>query len=85
MIEDSRCPSNVVCVHAGWVELGLEWNYDGSTKTDSIIISPDGIASFDKLSPDQDISLTANSVDPYPATTEPIPDGDYILKFIFKK
>ena len=70
--QDSRCPSDVVCIQAGKVIVAL--NVASSTME----IEPGQTKMIDTL------SVTLNDVTPYPISTHKTTDQEYKFSFTFK-
>lgn len=67
-LQDSRCPSDVVCVTAGDVVIALEFSDAGKTRTDTLRLHmPPRSADYDGL------HFEPTDVTPYPDTRIPAP------------
>ncbi len=76
--EESRCPSDVVCVWEGQVTLVLGVTIgDGPTVPQQVTLRGEGSA----LLTIQGVTLTLFRVNPYPITTEPHGPEDYVAFF----
>lgn len=78
--EDSRCPSNPLILCAwegdGAVLVRIERPYKYSLRdTLHTTLDPKTLAMGD-------FTLELQQLDPYPETTEPIPQGDYVATFV---
>ena len=74
--QDSRCPSDVVCVRAGDVTVELSAiSANGNSETFTPTIAPSGRATvrFDRY------DITVSNVQPYPVSTKPIEQKDYAI------
>jgi hypothetical protein len=84
VIQDSRCPSDVVCVRAGDVAILVNINKNNKNLGDfMLIVSPGNedlaIEIFDGY------SVKLIKVDPYPTTSKKIELSDYIATLIVNK
>jgi len=79
--EDSRCPSDVVCVWAGRVAVLLNTSIRDQASSITLVKGPgsEDIEYFDGY------SIRLISVEPYPATTKRIQPSDYTATFIVSK
>ena len=79
--EDSRCPSEVVCVWAGQVKILVNISKDDEDLGDATLIADDdqAVKTFDGY------SVRLLKVDPYPISTEQIELSDYIIIMIVTK
>lgn len=69
VLEDSRCPSDVVCIQAGRALLGLS------------LVSPNGLSSMTieigKTVTTEALAITLDEVRPYPMASQKTADADY--------
>ncbi len=81
--EDSRCPSDVVCVWAGRVVALLNFSIKDQEASSLTLIKSstrnESIAYFDGY------SIELISVEPYPVSTKRIQPPDYIATFVVSK
>jgi hypothetical protein len=75
--EDSRCPSDVECIQAGWVTIRLAVKVgEGAGEDVTLTLQPgapdSATASLDGY------TITLVEVEPYPVSTEPISLNDYV-------
>jgi hypothetical protein len=78
VVDDSRCPSDVVCAWAGDGAVLLEVApLNGDSKEDVVhtMLEPQTI-------PLGRAELRLVRLDPYPATTQPIAPGDYVVTLV---
>ncbi len=71
VMEESRCPSDVVCIQAGRVVVILNVISGANGKTTSFTMELGKTVSTDAL------MITLNQVDPYPISTHKTEDGEY--------
>ena len=81
-VEDSRCPSDVVCVWQGTVNAKVQLNKEGKD-LGLFTIPMESIEGGDQIFEGYYIRLT--NVEPYPVSTNPIEDEDYTLAFFVSK
>ena len=74
--EDSRCPSDVVCVWAGRATISINLQRDGSSRGDFRLTLGDGAAAPVVQREGYRIRLTA--LDPYPISTRPTSSDQYL-------
>lgn len=81
--EDSRCPSDVVCVWAGQIEVVVSILKNGENLGDLTLTGRAGeelaTATFDGY------SVRLVQADPYPVSTETIELSDYIITLVVTK
>jgi len=77
-VEDSRCPSDVVCVWQGTVSAKVQFQ-KGSQDLGIFTISMEGLEEEEQTFDGYYIRLT--NVSPYPESTMPIQESDYVLTF----
>jgi hypothetical protein len=82
--EDSRCPTSVTCIHAGWVTVDISMKEDGDTTGQFFWTLPqkhDGPPSEVTV---DDIIIRLLAVKPYPQEPGGIPQDEYevILEII---
>jgi hypothetical protein len=81
LIEDSRCPTEVVCVWEGRAVVGLTFTKGNETVIDSLATissaptPPDTTMVFGR-------KVKLLEVTPYPQNTAPVPHGDYKVKLV---
>jgi hypothetical protein len=74
--EDSRCPSDVVCIQAGQATITVEAEMDGrDLGTVSLTLGPGEGSAPEKL---DGYTLELTRLDPYPVTTMTIQPEDYV-------
>lgn len=74
VVSDSRCPSDVTCIQAGWVETSLVISSAG--KTSEVVLKSNGqIITF------QGYNLSILDVSPNKYSVEEIAEGAYRVKF----
>ena len=76
VIEDSRCPGDVVCVWAGRVSCIVEITIDGITN--KTVLSQSGLTD-DYATQQYEQYIMRFRVEPYPHTGTEIKDSDYRL------
>ncbi len=77
LIEDSRCPSDVVCIQAGTVRLAVEVVTSGRVSEEVLTLNEKKtIAGFD---------VTLTTVTPYPQVSVPRPENEYRFSFTVVK
>jgi hypothetical protein len=75
--EDSRCPSSVTCIHAGWVTVDISMKEDGDTTGQFFWTLPekhDGPPSEVTV---DNITIRLLEVKPYPNEPGKIPQNEY--------
>jgi len=77
-VEDSRCPSDVVCVWQGTVSAKVQFQ-KGSQDLGIFTIPMEGLEEEEQTFDGYYIRLT--NVSPYPESTMPIQESDYVLTF----
>jgi hypothetical protein len=67
VLEDSRCPANVMCVRAGKVQIRVAMTYDGETTAFTLTLGDlaEGESSVYAF---PEFTVTLDAVDPYPGT-----------------
>ena len=68
MVEDSRCPANVVCVWAGEVVIELTVTKADTSAVVRLSLRPGRVASSQPSS--EDISMRLISLEPYPGSDD---------------
>ncbi|MDX1441027.1 MAG: hypothetical protein R3237_01035 [Nitrosopumilaceae archaeon] len=81
-IQDSRCPSDVVCVWEGTVSAKIQLE-KGTQDLGVHTISLETVENNEKVFDGFYIRLT--NVEPYPVSTTPIPTKEYVLTFFLSK
>lgn len=77
-VNDSRCPSDVICFWQGEAIINFELNYNGITNfTLSTVFNP-----ADTI---KNLSIRLVSVEPYPISTRTIELDDYVVKVEIEK
>ena len=77
-VEDSRCPSDVVCVWQGTVSAKVQFQ-KGSQEIGVFTIPMEGLEEKEQTFAGYYVRLT--NVSPYPESSMPIQESDYILTF----
>lgn len=78
--EDSRCPSNVVCVWSGVAKVKVQLRRNGKTAEFELNTNQ-----LDKPAVLDGYSVKLVSVAPYPKTSAPITRADYVANFAVAK
>ena len=74
ILEDSRCPNDVVCIQAGTVRIQARITQSGETKEIEMKLNTAIMVG--------NISITLTEVSPSPISTKPISENDYIFTFV---
>lgn len=74
--QDSRCPSDVVCVWEGMAKVGIEGRATDGADFDVILSTQSRTADFSDLS-GKNYSIELISLEPYPISTRPIKPEEY--------
>jgi len=82
--EDSRCPSDVVCIWAGQVGVLINVSKNGQDLGDLTLISGAGNKELATKSFDG-YSANLMKVEPYPISTERIEPSDYVITLVVTK
>ena len=81
--EDSRCPSDVVCVWAGQVSVLIEIkSLEGAAKGNFTLTSMAGSGEKDSVTIEaggKNYEIKLQGVQPYPVSTKPIKSTDYVI------
>ncbi len=81
--EDSRCPSDVVCIWAGQVSVLIEMrSLEGAAKASFLLTSIGGSGGPDSIkieSGGKSYEVKLQAVQPYPVSTKPIELTDYVI------
>jgi hypothetical protein len=80
--EDSRCPSDVVCIQAGQATLSVSVEVNGTDAGQySLTVGPKdkSVATFGQY------SINLVSLDPYPVSTSKIEKSDYVATLVVSK
>ena len=81
---DSRCPMNALCIQSGDALVAVWVSVDGSGS--EVNLRTTGGATADHLrAVVGGYQLTIAGLQPYPATTAPIPAGDYRLTLLIER
>lgn len=87
-IEDSRCPTEVICVWEGQVKVFLYVETESSSTTLELIAPgfvPDETTDLDTAY-FENFVIVLHSITPYPQTANPIPLEDYVVNLsVFTK
>ncbi|MCB0176108.1 MAG: hypothetical protein KDJ97_36760 [Anaerolineae bacterium] len=84
LVEDTRCPRQVVCESAGWASLGI-YVWKTNIEPIELILNTDPTDNQNVVSYDE-YQVRLLSLDPYPETVEPkIPPRVYVATFIVSK
>lgn len=81
VVEDSRCPSDVVCIQAGQATIGVSVSMNGTDERHNLTVGPRGneSATFGQYS----VMLT--KLDPYPVSTVQTAQEDYVATLTVSK
>lgn len=82
-IQDSRCPSNAVCIWEGEVNLELEIISSAGSEKFKLKYKNDG--TIQKFSNKQGYDFTIKSIDPYPVLPVTTTQEDYVVDMEVKK
>jgi len=83
VIEDSRCPTNVICVRAGEAKVLVAiYRENKLIEKKVLIFEASGSIDLEKnlLVSNSEIRVIGMSLSPYPLTPKKIPDMNYILE-----
>jgi len=82
---DSRCPMNAICIQSGDALVAL-WVSVSNGNGAEVNLRTTGGATADHLrAVVGDYELSIGGLQPYPATTSPIPPGDYRLTLVITR
>jgi hypothetical protein len=77
--EDSRCPADVQCIHAGEAVIAVTLSRAGEIGVGrELATSPPARASTDYLN----FRITLSQLQPYPRTDRRVQAGDYVATFV---
>jgi hypothetical protein len=85
-VEDSRCPSNglILCVWQGDGAAHLRITYDGASPFVQVLhtaLDPQGVGYPEYAG----VEVRLVRLDPYPETTDPIPDQEYVATLTVRR
>lgn len=79
---DSRCPSDVICVWAGQVEVLLNVSVNNKSFDINLTKGPDESLSKQEI---DGFTIELIKVDPYPVSTKTIQPSDYVITLVVTK
>lgn len=82
LAEESRCPTDVVCVTAGRVLVGLTFTHDGLSKTDTLTLNDPFGATYTDSTLFQGYKIKLQEVLPVPVSTVQTTEEDYKVKLL---
>lgn len=86
VISDSRCPSDVTCVMAGWAMIKVNLIESGDTNKRSIEVKIPAMMHpriMPVLFENQSGRMLVSNLSPYPISTEPFTDREYCLELLW--
>jgi hypothetical protein len=80
--EDSRCPKNVQCFHAGWVTVEVSVQKDGESIGDFELTLGAALESQSPEASFEGLVIRLLEVNPYPQDPGAIEQGDYVVRLV---
>jgi len=80
--EDSRCPTNVQCIHAGWVTVEVSVQKDGESSGDFELTLGAALESQSPEASFEGLVIRLLEVNPYPQDPGAIEQGDYVVRLV---
>lgn len=80
--EDSRCPTNVQCIHAGWVTVEVSVQKDGESIGDFELTLGAALESQSPEASFEGLVIRLLEVNPYPQDPGAIEQGDYVVRLV---
>lgn len=79
---DSRCPANALCITSGDALVVLRVDVDGRGATEIRLRTVGGTTGENLAVDVAGYTLTIGGLQPYPMSTDPIPQGDYRVTLV---
>lgn len=83
VVEDNRCPSNVVCIAAGWVSVLFEFTVEGTSYPIELKLDPNNPQDAEAEVAGYTIRIV--TVNPYPSNTNEIDQDDYSFSLVVEQ
>jgi len=83
ILNDSRCPSDVICIWEGNAAVRFLMNNDGE-KT-KFVLNTQGVINFDSDTVIDEYSIQLVNLRPYPVSTKVISNDEYVAELLIKK
>lgn len=84
ILEDSRCPTNVTCVHAGWATAQLSGSYGGEPLGEVILTVPGRRPEQSNTLELNGLTIHLETITPYPVDPGLIDPGSYAVTLLLE-